>query len=178
MDDGADRNSMIPTSPSSPLKFRTAGFPQYGFKAGLSDSAFPSSSPVKPAPGIPVASVSLLLSFVLSSPVTPRSRSKPGRFGRSAPPFDRPCRSAPGLLAPARVMLSRALIAYSTPSAPLAGTSGLHLPAGLYPMPSLCGRAEATHQWFRAFAVRSFSTCRLQRPREVHRLFVQFLAGR
>jgi hypothetical protein len=23
-----------------PLKFRTAGFPQYGFKAGLSDAAF------------------------------------------------------------------------------------------------------------------------------------------
>jgi hypothetical protein len=25
---------MMPTFPSSPLKFRTAGFPQYGFKAG------------------------------------------------------------------------------------------------------------------------------------------------
>ena len=32
---------MMPTSPSSPLKFRTAGFPQYGFKAGISSSAFP-----------------------------------------------------------------------------------------------------------------------------------------
>jgi hypothetical protein len=31
---------MMPTFPSSPLKFRTAGFPQYGFKASLSDSAF------------------------------------------------------------------------------------------------------------------------------------------
>jgi hypothetical protein len=28
---------MMPTSPWSPLKFRTVGFPQYGFKAGLSD---------------------------------------------------------------------------------------------------------------------------------------------
>jgi hypothetical protein len=32
---------MMPTSPSSPLKFRTAGFPRDGFKAGLSGGAFP-----------------------------------------------------------------------------------------------------------------------------------------
>ena len=32
---------MMPTFPSSPLKFRTAGFPRYGFKAGLSGGAFP-----------------------------------------------------------------------------------------------------------------------------------------
>jgi hypothetical protein len=32
---------MMPTSPSSPLRFRTAGFPQYGSKAGLSVGAFP-----------------------------------------------------------------------------------------------------------------------------------------
>jgi hypothetical protein len=28
---------MMPTSPWLPLKSRTAGFPQYGFKAGISD---------------------------------------------------------------------------------------------------------------------------------------------
>ena len=32
---------MKPMFPSSPLKFRTAGFPQYGFKVGFSDRAFP-----------------------------------------------------------------------------------------------------------------------------------------
>jgi hypothetical protein len=32
---------MMPPFPPSPLKFRRAGFPQYGFKAGLSDKAFP-----------------------------------------------------------------------------------------------------------------------------------------
>src|SRR6516165_6931015 len=32
---------MVPTFPSSPLKFRTVGFPQYGFKAGLSKGACP-----------------------------------------------------------------------------------------------------------------------------------------
>jgi hypothetical protein len=44
---------MMPTFPSSPLKFRTAGFPQYGFKAGFqrrpsfpdTDVAYPSSLP-------------------------------------------------------------------------------------------------------------------------------------
>jgi hypothetical protein len=32
---------MMPTFPSSSLKFRTAGFPRYGFKAGISGVAFP-----------------------------------------------------------------------------------------------------------------------------------------
>jgi hypothetical protein len=36
---------MMPTSPRSPLSFRTAGFPQYGWKAGLSDGAFPRHRP-------------------------------------------------------------------------------------------------------------------------------------
>ena len=33
---------MMPTFPSPSLKFRTVSFPQYGFKAGISDGAFPS----------------------------------------------------------------------------------------------------------------------------------------
>ena len=32
---------MMPTFPSSSLEFRTAGFPRYGFKAGISDRACP-----------------------------------------------------------------------------------------------------------------------------------------
>ena len=32
---------MMPLFPSPSLKFRTAGFPRYGFKAGISDLAFP-----------------------------------------------------------------------------------------------------------------------------------------
>jgi hypothetical protein len=32
---------MMPTFPSPSLKFRTVSFPQYGFKAGISDKAFP-----------------------------------------------------------------------------------------------------------------------------------------
>jgi hypothetical protein len=48
---------MMPTFPLSSLKFRTAGFPQYGFKAGISDRAFPFDASL--------ASVGLQLSFVL-----------------------------------------------------------------------------------------------------------------
>jgi hypothetical protein len=54
---------MMPTSPSPPLKFRTAGFPQYGFKASMSDAAFLNGDSVKPAPGVPSLPLSLPLSF-------------------------------------------------------------------------------------------------------------------
>ncbi len=45
---------MMPTFPSPPLKFRTAGFPQYGFKAGISDKAFP-ENPGLPSSFVPTA---------------------------------------------------------------------------------------------------------------------------
>jgi hypothetical protein len=52
-----------------------------------------------------------------------------------------------------------------------------HLPAqrdfahgGLYALPSLCGSASATDEWFRAFAACSVSTCHPPRPRGVRRL--------
>jgi len=54
---------MMPTFPSPPLKFRTAGFPRYGFKAGISDEAFPT------------ARVCLRPSCPLLSPSTPCSVS-------------------------------------------------------------------------------------------------------
>jgi hypothetical protein len=34
---------MMPTFPRSPLKFRKAGFPRYGFKAGRSGGTFPAT---------------------------------------------------------------------------------------------------------------------------------------
>jgi hypothetical protein len=54
----------MPTSPPPPLSFRTLGFPQYGWKAGLSDGAFPERGPVKPAPGMPEPTAGLRPSFV------------------------------------------------------------------------------------------------------------------
>ena len=47
---------MKPTFPSPSLKFRTAGFSQYEFKARPSDRAFQVDRTVKPAPGIPTPS--------------------------------------------------------------------------------------------------------------------------
>jgi hypothetical protein len=55
---------MMPLFPPSPLKFRTAGFLRYGFKADLSDGAFLSVLLLKPAPGIHSFFVSLLPPFV------------------------------------------------------------------------------------------------------------------
>ena len=44
--------------------FRTAGFPQYGWKAGISDRAFPLHPSLKPAPGIRQRTLGLPLPFV------------------------------------------------------------------------------------------------------------------
>ena len=60
-------------------------------------------------------------------PAPPRSVS--GQLCACAPPFERSSRSTPGVLVPARVILSRSIITYSTPSAPLAGTSRFRRPA-------------------------------------------------
>ena len=43
---------MMPTFPRPPRSFRTAGFPQYGWRAGLSSSACPERPQLKPAPGM------------------------------------------------------------------------------------------------------------------------------
>ena len=51
---------MMPTSPPPPLKFRTVGFPQYGFKASLSAGACPSDDRVKLAPSMPRQAFGLL----------------------------------------------------------------------------------------------------------------------
>ena len=58
---------MMPTFPRSPLSFRTAGFPRYGCKAGLSDGTFPAVAPLKSAPDIHIATTGLHPSFVHSA---------------------------------------------------------------------------------------------------------------
>src|SRR4029077_5764075 len=45
--------------------------------------------------------------------------------------------------------------------------------SGLYAMPSLCGSAEATRGWFRAFADHSFLACRSLCPRGARSSLVQ-----
>jgi hypothetical protein len=53
------------------------------------------------------------------------------------------------------------------PIRPTRGHIAVSPQSGLYAMPSLCGSAEATREWFRAFAAHSFLTCRPLRPRGV-----------
>jgi hypothetical protein len=61
---------MMPTFPSPSLKFRTVGFPQYGFKASLSEGAFPSAIQVKLAPSMPRQARGLLPPSHASAPAT------------------------------------------------------------------------------------------------------------
>lgn len=54
---------MMPTFPSPSLKFRTVGFPQYGFKASMSGATCLRVVVVKPVPGIPTVARSLSSPF-------------------------------------------------------------------------------------------------------------------
>ena len=106
---------MMPTFPSPPLKFRTAGFPQYGFKASMSDRAFLQARNLKPAPGMRSLPRSLLLPFARF-----RHTRSPGSVSKTVEAST--CRCAGGLpslpqgsLAPVRVVLSRSINAYYSP---------------------------------------------------------------
>ena len=55
---------MMPTFPRSSLSFRTAGFPQYGWKVGFPSGAFLGDKQLKPAPGIRCPPCSLHPPFV------------------------------------------------------------------------------------------------------------------
>jgi len=56
-----------------------------------------------------------------------------------------------GSLAPARVLLSRAIIAYYDPIRRSRRHTGISRPCRLYPLPSLCGSASATRETFPTF---------------------------
>ena len=117
---------MMPTFPSSPLKFRTAGFPQYGFKAGVSAGAFPRRRP-RVAPS---RFASRLRARRCNVTFSAQCRST---LCAQAPPFKRLRRSTPGALAPVRVLLSRSIHTYPAPSDPLAGTARFHCAAAYTP---------------------------------------------
>jgi hypothetical protein len=142
---------MMPTFPSPPLKFRTAGFPQYGFKASMSDRAFLQVHTLKPAPGMQLLACSLLLPFARF-----HHKGSPGSVSKTIVVSTRRCSggfsSLPqGSLAPVRVMLSRSITAYYDPmrrSCRHAATSRL---CRLYAAPSLCGSASATRKTFPTF---------------------------
>jgi hypothetical protein len=109
---------MMPTFPSLPLKFRKAGFPRYGFKAGRSGRAFPATTGLRVGR---FASALRALRFRVSAPLCVGGHNALEHLRSNG--F---CRSTPGALAPVRVILSRSIHAYSAPSAPLVGTSRFH----------------------------------------------------
>ncbi len=91
---------MMPTFPSPPLKFRTASFPRYGFKAGISDKAFPKTW------------FAIVLRAHCFHRVLPALCQ--GRCAGKAPPCERPQplyprgpRSGPGYAVPVQSSLSR-----------------------------------------------------------------------
>jgi hypothetical protein len=107
---------MMPTFPSPSLKFRTAGFPRYGFKAGVSDKAFPFGVWPSRRSVCHCPSCSPLAAW--QSPFCAGARVALEHLRESGA-----CRSTPGALAPVRVLLSRSIATYSAPSAPLVGTA-------------------------------------------------------
>ena len=119
---------MMPTFPPLSLKSRTAGFPQYGFKADISDGAFPSTTRS-------ARRAVCLRPSCIPLPVTSDLVLSRETRCADAPPFKRPSRLTPGVLAPVRVIVSRSIIAYSTPCAPLTGTSRFRRRAVYTPCP-------------------------------------------
>ena len=107
---------MMPTFPSSPLKFRTAGFPRYGFKAGYQRAPSLEWHPRV----VPSRFTTRLRAHRCNVSCSAQCRST---LCAQAPPFKRLRRSTPGALAPVRVLLSRSILTYPAPSAPLAGTA-------------------------------------------------------
>jgi hypothetical protein len=122
---------MMPTFPLPSLKFRTAGFPRYGFKAGVSDRACPCDT----------AHVSLGLppSFALPAAYVGSPFCVGGRCALKHLRSNGFCRSTPGALA--RSGPSSSVSAHPRLIGPIRPTRR-HIPisphCGLYQMPSLC----------------------------------------
>ena len=102
--------------------------------------------------------VHLVVTTVVPHSVGPQTRLRTALEVITPPP--RSPRSGPGYSVPVRHHLIG-------PIRPTRGHTAISPHGGLYAMPSLCGSAEATREWFRAFAAHSFLTCRPLRPRGV-----------
>jgi hypothetical protein len=143
---------MMPTFPSPPLKFRTAGFPRYGFKASMSDETFLIGDRVKPAPGMPLPLGSLSSSCARLQPAeNPGSESRPLRTSSCRCCRDYHVPVPQGPLAPVRVLLSRPILAYYDPIRQSHRHAATSRHCRLYAAPSLCGSASAARGTFPTF---------------------------
>jgi hypothetical protein len=161
---------MMPTFPLSSLKFRTAGFPQYGFKAGFSDRACPCDT-AHVSLGLP-PSFALPAAYV-GFPVLCRGTLRAGAppFERLLPLYPRGPRSGP----------SSSVSAHPRLIGPIRPTRR-HIPfsplSGLYEMPSLCTLRLGDLRVVPRFRCPSFLTCRPLRPRGDRNRFVPVLRFR
>lgn len=144
---------MMPTFPSPPLKFRTVGFPQYGFKASMSDKACRPRGPVKRVPRIPRSTNTFALPFAHGEHRTTHLAQRPGQVGSVEGRCVRGTSlSTPGVLGSGRsyVVSSPPRLLRPHPSVSQA-RGDFTIIAGLYAAPSLCGHAEAAHETFPTF---------------------------
>jgi len=161
---------MMPTFPLLSLKFRTAGFPQYGFKAGWSDKAFPCDATL--------ASNSLPASFVLPASLVGSPFCAGGRGCAGTPPFERLLPlypRGPRSRLGSSVPVHPRLIGPIRPTRRRIPTSPL---CGLYRMPSLCTLRLGDLRVVPRFRCPSFLTCRPLRPRGDRNRFVPDLRFR
>jgi hypothetical protein len=156
---------MMPTFPWLPLKSRTAGFPQYGFKAGISDGPscrsrvlrivqFASALRATRCPYRRILALSRGTRCVVAPP-----------FKRLLPLYPRDPHSGPGYVVPVHHRLTG-------PMRPTPKHSPISPHGGLYALSSLCvvSRRLGDPGADPCFCWHTFSTCRPPRPREVHRL--------
>jgi len=115
---------MMPTFPSPPLKFRTASFPRYGFKAGMSDKAFPKT-------WFAIVLRAHCFHRVLPALCQGRCAGKAPPCERTQPLYPRGSRSGPGYAVPVHHHLV-------SPIRPTRGHTPTSPLGGLYEMPSLC----------------------------------------
>jgi hypothetical protein len=144
----------MPTFPSSPLRFRTVGFPQYGSKAGRSRGVF-----LLGASG--ADAVGFRASHSPGRAVSLRTVSEPATCASTAMPQGPSLRS--GLCCPGPSLLAG-------PIRPTRRHSGTSSPCDLYPLPSLCPPGLSDLRVVPCFRCCSFSACRPLRPRGIHRL--------
>jgi hypothetical protein len=122
---------MMPTFPSSPLKFRTAGFPRYGFKAGVSAGAFPRAASTCHALSVCILpACPSLQAFGLRS-VSENAVRTSTAIQAATPLYPRGPRSGPGYAVPIHQHLCG-------PIRPTRRHSAISLLCSLYALPSLC----------------------------------------
>jgi len=124
---------MMPLFPSLSLKFRKAGFPRSGFKASISDRAFPSVREFLAALGLRPSFVHFVTASMAPLCVGPVG-SIAHRHEAEYSAYPRGPRSQPGYSVP----VGHHLIG---PIRPTRGHIAISPHGGLYAMPSLCESA-------------------------------------